>query len=289
MSVKRNFMATSAMSIAVAAMMGAGCAPSSAQDANALANAGKNGKDWLSYHGSYQSWHYSPLSQIDASNVKKLKIAFIHQVGHSTRGVQSTPLAKDGVIYYSASYSKVFAVKGDTGEVLWSFIPKLDDDLVARQTHSPYNRGMAMGDDKLYIGTVDGRLFALDIKTGKPVWETKLINSQKLTVGFTGAPLVVKDKVIIGAQGGEWPGRGPIFGVNAKTGEKVWEFLTVAGTPEAEKTWANEFLAHRRWRRLDARHLRRRDQFGMVGHGQSGTALRLERRGLQDRRRTAGR
>ena len=90
-----------------------------AQDSMSLAEPGK---DWLSYHGSYQSWHYSPLSQIDASNVKKLKIAFIHQVGKSTRGVQSTPLAKDGVIYYSASYSKVFAVKGDTGEVLWSFI-----------------------------------------------------------------------------------------------------------------------------------------------------------------------
>lgn len=137
MSVKKSFMATTAMSIAVAAIMGAGCAPSSAQDANALANADKDGKDWMSYHGSYQSWHYSPLHQIDASNVKKLKIAFIHQVGHSTRGVQSMPLAKDGVIYYSASYDKVFAVKGDTGEVLWSFIPKLDDDLVARQTTRP--------------------------------------------------------------------------------------------------------------------------------------------------------
>ncbi len=99
---------------------------------------------------------------------------------------------------------------------------------------------MAMSDGKLYIGTVDGRLFALDMKTGKPVWETKLINSEKLTVGFTGAPLVVKDKVIIGAQGGEWPGRGPIFGVNSKTGKKVWEFLTAGGTPEAEKTWGDE-------------------------------------------------
>ena len=176
----------------------------------------------------------------------------------------------------------MFALDGDTGEVLWSYIPKLDDDLVARQTHSPYNRGMAMGDGKLYIGTVDGRLIALDMKTGKPVWDTKLINSQKLTVGFTGAPLVVKDKVIIGAQGGEWPGRGPIFGVDAKTGQKKWEFLTVAGTPEAEKTWGNESWRDRRWRRLDARHLRRRDQHGVVGHGQSGAALRLGRRGLED-------
>ncbi len=240
MSVRKSLMTTTAMVIAAAAIVGAGCVPSLAQDANALDNAGKNGKDWLSYHGSYQSWHYSPLTQIDADNVKKLKVAFIHQVGHSTRGVQSMPLAKDGVVYYSASSDKVFALKGDTGEVLWSFVPKLDDDLVARQTHSPYNRGMAMGDGNLSIGTVDGRLFALDMNTGKPVWETKLIKSQKLTVGFTGAPLVVKDKVIIGAQGGEWPGRGPIFGVDAKTGQKVWEFLTVAGTPEAEKTWGNE-------------------------------------------------
>ena len=113
------------------------------------------------------------------------------------------PLAKDGILYFSASYSKVFALKGDTGEVLWSFVPKLDEELIARQTHSPYNRGIAMSDGKIYVGTVDGRLFALDMKTGKPAWETKLINSEKLTVGFTGAPLAVKDKVIIGAQRGE--------------------------------------------------------------------------------------
>ncbi|MGA2125902.1 MAG: PQQ-binding-like beta-propeller repeat protein [Xanthobacteraceae bacterium] len=197
-------------------------------------------KDWETYHGSYKGWDFSPLKQINTENVKKLKVAFVYQVGHSTRGVQSMPLEKDGVLYFSASYDKVFALKANTGELLWSFVPKLDDELVARQTHSPYNRGMGMGDGKLYIGTLDGRLFAIDMKTGKPVWETKLINSQKLTVGFTGAPLAFKDKVVIGAQGGEWPGRGPLFGVNAKTGEKIWQFDTVAGTPEAEKTWGNE-------------------------------------------------
>jgi PQQ-dependent dehydrogenase (methanol/ethanol family) len=97
-----------------------------------------------------------------------------------------------------------------------------------------------MGFGNLYVGTVDGRLIAVDMKTGEPVWDTKLVNSQKLTVGFTGAPLLVKDKVIIGSQGGEWPYRGPIFGVDAKTGQKIWEFYTVAGTPDAEKTWGNE-------------------------------------------------
>ena len=87
---------------------------------------------------------------------------------------------------------------------------------------------------------MDGRLIALDMKTGKPVWDTKLIDSQKLTVGFTGAPLYAKGTVVIGAQGGEWPGRGPIFGVDAATGTKKWEFLTVAGTDDAMKTWGND-------------------------------------------------
>jgi alcohol dehydrogenase (cytochrome c) len=209
-------------------------------DFDRVLNAEKNPNDWLTYHGSFKGWHYSPLKEINTDNVKDLGVAWIHQPGRSTRGVQSMPLAADGVLYYSGSYSRVFALDGATGEVLWSYTPKLDEDLVARQTHSPYNRGMAMGDGRLYIGTVDGRLVALDMKTGTPVWDTKLIDSQKLTVGFTGAPLFIKDKVIIGSQGGEWPGRGPIFGVDAKSGQKVWEFLTVAGTDEAMKTWGNE-------------------------------------------------
>jgi len=234
MNLRAKLMTSAATIAAAVALTAAAYAPAVAQ------SLAEPSKDWETYHGSYKGWNFSPLKQINTENVKKLKVAFIYQVGRSTRGVQSMPLAKDGVLYFSASYNKVFALKADTGELLWSFVPKLDDELVARQTHSPYNRGMGMSDGKLYIGTLDGRLFALDMKTGKPVWETKLLNSQKLTVGFTGAPLVVKDKVIIGAQGGEWPGRGPMFGVNAKTGEKVWQFDTVAGTPEAEKTWGNE-------------------------------------------------
>ena len=266
MILRAKLMTTVAMALAATALT----ATAYAQDAKSLAEPGK---DWETFHGSYKSWNYSPLSQINTDNVGKLKVAFIQQVGRSTRGLETTPLAKDGILYYSGSYSKVFAVNGATGEMLWSFIPKLDEDTVTRQTHSPYNRGLAMGFGNLYVGTVDGRLIAIDMKTGKPVWDTKLVNSQKLTVGFTGAPLLVKDKVIIGSQGGEWPYRGPIFGVDAKTGQKAWEFYTVAGTPEAEKTWGNEFVAHGRRRRLDAGHLRRRDQHRVVGHRQSGAAL----------------
>src|SRR5271168_3637442 len=228
----------------VAALLALGTAlvagPALAQTAQELEATNPNPNDWLSYHNTYKGYNYSGLDQINASNVKNLQVAWIHFPGRTTRGIQSMPLAKDGVLYYSGSYSRVFALDGATGKVLWTYFPELDDQLVARQTHSPYNRGMAMGDGKLYVGTVDGRLIALDMKTGKPAWDTKLINSQKLTVGFTGAPLYAKGVVVIGAQGGEWPYRGPIFGVDAATGQKKWEFLTVGGTDDALKTWGNE-------------------------------------------------
>jgi PQQ-dependent dehydrogenase (methanol/ethanol family) len=150
------------------------------------------------------------------------------------------PLAADGVVYYTGSYSRTFALDGATGNVLWSYFPELDEALVARQTHSPYNRGVALGEGKVFVGTVDGRLIALDAKTGKVAWDTKLQDSEKLTVGFTGAPLYAKGMVFIGSQGGEWPGRGPLYGVDAASGKMKWVFNTVGGTPEAQKTWGND-------------------------------------------------
>ncbi len=224
----------------LAAVLAGWSGPAWAIDPSRLESADKNPNDWLTYHGSYRSWHYSSLDQVNTDNVKRLRVAWSHHPGRTTRGLQSFPLVADGVLYYTGSYSRVFALDGATGEFIWSFFPKLNDDLVAAQTHSPYTRGIALGHGKVFVGTVDGRLIALDMKTGKPAWDTKLINSEKLTVGFTGAPLVVKDKVIIGAQGGEWPWRGPIFGVDAATGQKAWEFFTVAGTEDAKKTWGGD-------------------------------------------------
>jgi PQQ-dependent dehydrogenase (methanol/ethanol family) len=227
--------------LAVAAMVTASPtraqAPTQPQDAALNAEAAQN--DWPTYHGTYKSYHYSGLDQINAGNVKNLEVAWMHFPERATRGIQSTPLALDGVLYYSGSYSRVYALDGATGKTIWSYAPELDEELVAKQTHSPYNRGIAIGHGNLYVGTVDGRLIALDVKTGKLVWDTKLLDSKKMTVGFTGAPLVVKDMVIIGAQGGEWPHRGPIFGVD-KAGQKKWEFFTVAGTEEAMKTWGGD-------------------------------------------------
>jgi PQQ-dependent dehydrogenase (methanol/ethanol family) len=209
-----------------------------------IRNSDKYPGDWLTYHRDYKGWQYSPLDQVSAKNVGKLQVAWTHAMPRSVRGLQSMPLAVDGVVYYSGAYNQVFALDGTTGEVIWYYRQKLNEDLVARQTHSPYNRGLAIGLGHVYMGTLDGKLVALDQKTGELSWETKLIDSERLTVGFTGAPLFVKDKVIIGAQGGEWPYRGPIFGVDARSGQEVWKFYTVGGNndtkSDARNTWGND-------------------------------------------------
>jgi alcohol dehydrogenase (cytochrome c) len=213
-------------------------------DGQRLQNADKEPGNWMTYHGTYKSWHYSALDQINTRNIGKLQEAWSHVASRANRGLQSIPLAIDGVLYYSSPYNQVYALDGATGQVLWTYKQKLNEDLVARQTHSPYNRGIAAGYGNIYMGTLDGKLVAIDMKTGQLNWETQLVDSEKLTVGFTGAPLLVKDKVIIGSQGGEWPYRGPLFGVDAKSGKQVWQFFTAGGndgTPSDRRdTWGGD-------------------------------------------------
>lgn len=235
---------TAAASAAMVAALFAAPAHAAQVDGARLLNAENEPANWMTYHGSYRSWHYSPLNQINSRNVRNLKEAWSHVASRADRGLQGFPLAIDGVLYYSSPYNQVYALDGATGKPLWTYKQKLNEDLVARQTHGPFNRGIAAGYGNIYMGTLDGKLIAVDAKTGKLAWETKLVDSERLTVGFTGAPLLVKDKVIIGAQGGEWPYRGPMFGVNARTGEKVWEFFTVAGNEgtksDARNTWGGD-------------------------------------------------
>ncbi|MDQ3261818.1 MAG: PQQ-binding-like beta-propeller repeat protein [Pseudomonadota bacterium] len=241
---KSSFVRTAFATAATAAMFAAGGSFAADVDGQRLLNSDKEPGNWMSYHGSYKSWHYSALDQITTRNVGKLKETWSHVASRANRGLQGIPLAIDGVLYYSSPYNQIYALDGASGKVIWTYKHKLNEDLVARQTHSPYNRGIAAGYGNIYIGTLDGKLAAVDMKTGKLAWETKLVDSEKLTVGFTGAPLLVKDKVIIGAQGGEWPDRGPIFGVNAKTGAQVWRFFTAGGNEDtasdARKTWGGD-------------------------------------------------
>jgi len=209
-----------------------------------IRDAEKMPGDWTTYHGSYRGWHYSALEQIDTKNVDKLRVAWTHAMPRSIRGLQSMPLAADGILYYSGSYNQVFALDGSTGEVLWYHRQKLDDGVVSGLAHSPYNRGIALGQGNVYMGTLDGKLVALDMKSGQLKWETKLIDTERVGTGFTGAPLFVKDKVIIGSHADGLSYRGPIFGVDASSGKEVWKFYTAGGNDEtksdARNTWGGD-------------------------------------------------
>ena len=121
----RNQRTCFALSVAAGAALAASSAFAQSVDTARIEAGGQN--DWLTYHGSYKSYHYSPLSQINTSNVGNLSVAWIHIPGRSTRGLQSMPLVADGVLYYTGSYSRVFALNGATGEVIWSYFPELDD------------------------------------------------------------------------------------------------------------------------------------------------------------------
>jgi PQQ-dependent dehydrogenase (methanol/ethanol family) len=206
-----------------------------------LLNADKDANNWLMYHQSFKGWHYSGLDQINASNVGNMRLSWMHTPSSSKRGIQSFPLAVDGVLYYTSSSGQVWALNGATGAMIWRYQAKIDTDRAEGTFYNPYNRGLAVGYGKVYIGTVDGRLIALDAKTGKVAWDNMILTVEKGNKGFTGAPVIVKDKVLIGSNGGELSGCcGPIFAVNANTGEVAWQFDTIGGDDRSRQSWGND-------------------------------------------------
>ena len=229
-----------AMALSAAAMVGISM-QAGAVDWDRLRNADKDPNNWLMYHGTFNGHHYSDLNQINSQNVKALQVAWIHTPGASKRGVQSFPLAVDGVLYYTSASGQVWALDGATGEMIWKYQAKLDQDRSEGTFYNPYSRGLAIGHGNVFIGTTDGRMIALDMKTGKVVWDKTILTVEGGNKGFTGAPVVVKDMVVIGSNGGELSGCcGPIFAVDAKTGEVRWQFDTIGGDERSKASWGND-------------------------------------------------
>ncbi|MGE0822866.1 MAG: PQQ-dependent dehydrogenase, methanol/ethanol family [Candidatus Binatia bacterium] len=192
---------------------------------------------WLMYGGNYQSWRYSPLKDVNKQNVKNLTVAWIFQTGVPGQ-LEASPIIADGILYFTASYNHVYALDAVTGEPIWRYDHPLPDDL--RLCCGPTNRGVAIADDKVFMATLDARVVALDRKTGKVVWNTEM---EKYADGYssTVAPLVVKDKVIVGMAGGEYGVRGFIDAYDVKTGERKWRAFTVPGEGEkGVETWAGD-------------------------------------------------
>lgn len=208
---------------AVAALVAAGLlAISTAQAASGPGYDDPN--NWPQYHRSYNAWRFSPLDQIHKGNVGKLRVAWIHQPGTITHGLQATPIVVDGVMYSIAADNNVFALDAASGKVLWRWTAKLDP-LVKEVFYGSASRGVTVGRGKVFVGTLDGRFVALDQKTGKQLWATQLTHlKQEYGALFSSPPQLAGNILFGGTTGGDQPIVGKIFAVNADTGERAWTF-----------------------------------------------------------------
>ncbi len=214
-----------------------------------LVAADKDAGNWLSYGRTYDEQRYSPLDQIDEKTVEKLGMVWSLDLG-TTRGVEATPIVVDGVIFASGPWSVVWAIDARTGKQIWKYDPEVPKQKGRDACCDVVNRGVAVYKGRVYVGTIDGRLVALDAATGKPAWETLTIDpSRPYTI--TGAPRVVEGKVILGNGGAELGVRGYVSAYDAATGKLVWRTFTVPGDPSkpfeskaleaAAKTWTGEW------------------------------------------------
>ena len=201
-------------------------------DARRLEAAASNG-EWLSYGKDYNEQRFSPLDKINASNVKDLGLAWYAEFD-TDRGQEATPLMIDGVLYTTTAWSKVFAFDAKTGKQLWKYDPKVEGKKGFDACCDVVNRGVAVWKGRVYVGTIDGRLVALNAKDGTVAWEVQTTDTSK-PYTITGAPRVIKDKVLIGNGGAEYGVRGYITAYDAATGKQVWRFYTVpnpTGAPD---------------------------------------------------------
>ena len=202
-----------------------------------LLNADEEPENWLTYSGSYSSNRHTKLDQITPDNVEDLELSWVFQAG-SLEAFQATPLVVDGIMYLTEPVNNVVALDAKRGSVFWKFEYTPSSD--SRPCCGAVNRGLAILDDTLFLATLDGNLIALDAVAGKPLWQTTVADP---TEGYalTLAPLVIKDKVMVGVAGGEYGIRGYIDAYDAKTGELAWRFYTIPGPGEpGHETWEND-------------------------------------------------
>ncbi|MCW2396892.1 PQQ-binding-like beta-propeller repeat protein, partial [Sphingobium sp. B8D3B] len=195
-----------------------------------LEAAGKDDDNWLTYGRTYDEQRYSRLTQINDGNIGELSLAWALELD-TARGQEGTPIVVDGVMYTSTAWSKVVAIDAATGKQLWQFDPENEGSKAAHACCDVVNRGVAVWKGRVFVGTIDGRLIAIDAKTGQKVWETITVD-QKKPYTITMAPRVVRDKVIIGNSGAELGVRGYVSAYDTNTGKLVWRFYTVPGNPK---------------------------------------------------------
>src|SRR5688572_5719893 len=220
-----------------------------AVDSARLLAADKHPGQWMSHGRTYDEQRYSPLKQINTQNIGQLGLAWFADLD-TNRGQEATPIVVDGVIYVSTAWSKVKAYDAKTGKALWAFDPEVPGEWAVNACCDVVNRGVAVWQGKVFVGTIDGRLIALDSKTGSKLWDINTID-KTMPYTITGAPRVVKGKVLIGNGGAELGVRGYVSAYDVADGKLAWRFYTVPGNPadgfempileEAAKTWSGEW------------------------------------------------
>ncbi|MEM8725966.1 MAG: PQQ-binding-like beta-propeller repeat protein, partial [Pseudomonadota bacterium] len=215
-----------------------------------LINAGENSADWITHGRTYSEQRFSPLDQINAETVGDLGLEWFADMD-TARGQEATPLVMDGKLYLTTAWSKVRAFDAATGEPLWQYDPEVPGETAVKACCDVVNRGLAAWGDKLFLGTLDGRLVALNRETGEVEWEKVTVDqSQSYTV--TGAPRIIDGKVIIGNGGAEFGVRGYVAAYDVDNGDELWRFYTVPGGDEGEdapehlkaaaETWSGDVL-----------------------------------------------
>jgi quinohemoprotein ethanol dehydrogenase len=205
---------------------------------------------WISYGRTQGETRYSPLKLIDTTNAKRLGLEWSYVMGAGGGNQEGTPLMWDGKLYGITTWSVVFALDAKTGKEIWRWDPDVNPTTRSVICCGNVNRGIALYNGMIIAPSIDGRLWALNAQTGKPVWETRIVYPQDQYT-LTMAPRIANGKVIIGASGGDRPTRGQFVSVDAQTGKLEWRFFTVPGDPakpyesealrKAAKTWGGDF------------------------------------------------
>lgn len=211
--------------------------------------AADRGGEWLSPSRTYSEQRFSPLKRINGETIGKLGLAWYGDID-SERGQEATPIVVDGVLYVTTAWSMLKAYDAKTGAKLWEYDPGIDRAVGQIACCDVVNRGVAAWGGKVYLGALDGRLIALDGKTGKVAWSVVTVDQSK-PYTITGAPRIIRGKVIIGNGGAEYDARGYVTAYDANNGKQLWRFFTVPGnpangfeTPELKKaadTWKGEW------------------------------------------------
>jgi len=196
-----------------------------------LLKADSDASNWLAHGRTYSEQRFSPLDQVNADNVSGLRLAWYYDLD-TNRGQEATPLVVDGVMYTTSAWSKVFALDAASGKLLWKYDPHVPGETAIKACCDVVNRGAAVYGGKVFAGTLDGRLIALDSGSGKLVWSVQTTDPAA-SYTITGAPRVVKGKVIIGNGGADILGvRGYVTAYDADTGKLAWRFYTIPGDPK---------------------------------------------------------